>query len=82
MLIFDDSTIAKNIAVATEYFKAYYPIAYRDKKFSGGTTGFIPFNIEFTVDGLSGIKIYNKLRVDTSFSLRVTQKLLILSLPG
>jgi len=67
MLQFDDSTIAKNIAVAAEYFKAYYPIAYREKKFSGGTTGFIPFNIEFTVDGLSGIKIYNKLRIDTSF---------------
>jgi hypothetical protein len=67
MLQFDDSTIAKNIAVATEYFKAYYPIAYREKKFSGGTTGFIPFNIEFTIDGLSGIKIYNKLRIDTSF---------------
>jgi hypothetical protein len=67
MLQFDDSTIAKNIAIATEYFKAYYPIAYREKKFSGGTTGFIPFNIEFTIDGLSGIKIYNKLRIDTSF---------------
>ena len=67
MLQFDDSIIAKNIAVATEYFKAYYPIAYREKKFSGGTTGFIPFNIEFTIDGLSGIKIYNKLRIDTSF---------------
>ena len=64
---FDDSTIARNLAIAAEYFKAYYPIAYKDKKFSGGTTGFIPFNIEFTVDGLSGIKIYNKLRVDTSF---------------
>jgi len=64
---FDDSTIARNLAIAAEYFKAYYPIAYKEKKFSGGTTGFIPFNIEFTIDGLSGIKIYNKLRVDTSF---------------
>lgn len=67
MLKFDDSLIAKNIAIATEYLKAYYSIAYREKKFSGGTTGFIPFNIEFTIDGLSGIKIYNKLRIDTSF---------------
>jgi hypothetical protein len=64
---FDDSTIARNLAIAAEYFKAYYPIAYKDKKFSGGTTGFIPFNIEFTIDGLSGIKIYNKLRIDASF---------------
>ena len=64
---FDNSTITRNLAIAAEYFKAYYAVAYKDKKFSGGTTGFIPFNIEFTIDGLSGIKIYNKLRVDTSF---------------
>ena len=64
---FDDSTIARNLAIAAEYFKAYYTVAYKKTKFSGGTTGFIPFNIEFTIDGLSGIKIYNKLRVDTSF---------------
>jgi hypothetical protein len=64
---FDDSTIARNLAIAAEYFKAYYTVAYKKTKFSGGTTGFIPFNIEFTIDGLSGIKIYNKLRIDTSF---------------
>ena len=64
---FDDSTIARNLAIAAEYFKAYYSVAYKKTKLSGGTTGFIPFNIEFTVDGLSGIKIYNKLRIDTSF---------------
>ena len=64
---FDDSTIARNLAIAAEYFKAYYVVAYKKTKLSGGTTGFIPFNIEFTIDGLSGIKIYNKLRIDTSF---------------
>ena len=64
---FDNSTISRNLAIAAEYFKAYYAVAYKETKLSGGTTGFIPFNIEFTIDGLSGIKIYNKLRIDTSF---------------
>jgi len=77
-LTFDTSNILKNVAVATEYFKAYYGIVYQNsssnddgsnptQKFSGGTNGFIPFNIDFTVDGISGIKIYNKLTINTSF---------------
>jgi protein tyrosine phosphatase (PTP) superfamily phosphohydrolase (DUF442 family) len=77
-LTFDTSNILKNVAVATEYFKAYYAIQYQNtssnddgsnptQKFSGGTNGFIPFNIDFTVDGISGIKIYNKLTINTSF---------------
>jgi len=63
----DNSTIVKNLALATEYFKSYYKVAYEKNLYSGGTTGFIPFNIEFTLDGISGIKIYDKLVVDTSF---------------
>ena len=58
---------SKNLALATEYFKSYYKVAYEKNTYSGGTTGFIPFNIEFTLDGISGIKIYDKLVVDTSF---------------
>jgi len=72
---FDDSTISKNKSVATEFFRAYQvvksekPSSTTNEKieYPGGTTGFIPFNIEFTVDGISGIKIYDKLEVDTSF---------------
>lgn len=30
-------------------------------------TGFIPFNMSFTMDGLSGMKIYNKFYIDTTF---------------
>jgi len=63
----DNSTIVKNLALATEYFKSYYKAAYELKTYSGGTTGFIPFNIEFTLDGISGIKIYDNFVVDTSF---------------
>jgi hypothetical protein len=69
---FDDSTISKNISIATEFFKAYQAVKVEKLKkklinYSGGTTGFIPFTIDFTLDGISGIKIYDKLIVDTSF---------------
>jgi hypothetical protein len=59
-----DDIIEGNISVGTEYFK--YIVA-KSKSSSGGTIGFIPFKISFTMDGLSGIKIYNKLNVDTRF---------------
>jgi hypothetical protein len=34
---------------------------------SSGTEGFLPVSIELTLDGLSGIKIYNGLNIDTAF---------------
>jgi hypothetical protein len=62
---FTDSLITENLKVATEYFKA--TAANKSNKNSGGFIGFIPFKMNFTMDGISGIKIYNELNVDTSF---------------
>ena len=62
---FTDSLITENLKVATEYFKT--TVADKSNKISGGSIGFIPFKMNFTMDGLSGIKIYNELNVDTSF---------------
>jgi hypothetical protein len=59
-----DDTIQKNISVVTEYYKY---LLSKNKADSGGTIGFIPFKLSFTMDGLSGIKIYNKLEVNTEF---------------
>jgi len=72
---FDDSTISKNKSIAAEFFRAYQAVKSEKKssttnekiEYPGGTTGFIPFNIEFTIDGISGIKIYDKLVINTSF---------------
>jgi hypothetical protein len=68
---FTDSLITENLKVATEYFKATVANVQNDAvskiKNSGGSIGFIPFKINFTMDGLSGIKIYNELVLDTSF---------------
>jgi hypothetical protein len=60
----DPGAIEKNISVVTEYYK--YLIASQ-KNQQGGTVGFIPFKLNFSMDGISGIKIYNKLHVDTRF---------------
>jgi hypothetical protein len=60
----DTGAIEKNISVVTEYYK--YLIASQ-KNQQGGTVGFIPFKLNFSMDGISGIKIYNKLHVDTRF---------------
>ena len=59
-----DDAIEGNISIGTEFFK--YLVA-KNKSSTGGTIGFIPFKISFTMDGLSGIKIYNKLNIDTRF---------------
>jgi hypothetical protein len=68
---FVDSRINQNLEVATEYFRALVSKRTYDAdnklNTSAGSLGFIPFNMNFTMDGISGIKIYNKLSVDTSF---------------
>jgi hypothetical protein len=59
-----DDIIESNISVVTEYYKY---LLSKNKATSGGTIGFIPFKLSLTMDGLSGIKIYNKLNVNTEF---------------
>jgi len=61
------TVISKNSAVATEFFKAFYAIKSKKTKYPGGSTGFVPYTIDFSLDGISGIKIYDKLHIDTSF---------------
>jgi len=56
--------VNKNISIATEYYK--YLMASSANK-QGGGIGFIPFKLGFTMDGISGLKIYNRIIVNTSF---------------
>ena len=71
--------IENNLSVGTEYFK--YLISSQTNQ-QGGTVGFIPFKIGFTMDGLSGIKIYNKLNIDTRFLPRAYGNTLDLIVTG
>jgi predicted chitinase len=56
--------IDSNISIVTEYYKYQQS---QNKEGGGGTIGFIPFKLGLTMDGLAGIKIYNKLHVNTRF---------------
>ena len=56
------NTIKKNSEIAAEYFRAYSA----DQK-DGGSIGFIPFNVNLKMDGISGIKIYNEILLNTRF---------------
>ena len=61
-------TIEKNIATATEHFK--YLSSYiqsQDEKYASSHTGFIPISLGVTMDGISGIKIFQAINVGTKF---------------
>jgi hypothetical protein len=62
-LIISDNLIEKNISIGTEYLK--YKLSKSNSKQS--SVGFIPFKLGIKMDGLSGIKIYQELNIDTSY---------------
>ena len=62
----NDDIIEKNLSIVTEFYK--YIIAKEGQKSpQAGTIGFIPFKLSITMDGISGIKIYNKLNINSRF---------------
>jgi len=63
-----NDTIDTNVAIATEYYKYLNAKAQTENpNFASPTLGFIPFNLGITLDGISGIKIYNEVNVSTRF---------------
>ena len=63
-----DEIIDKNIAIATEFYKYVQPEIQKEvPKYGSPLQGFIPINLSITMDGISGIKIYNALNVSTRF---------------
>ena len=72
-LTINDDFISTQISTHASYFAYEQAVKTQDeikKNLSGlgpGSMGFIPFNLKLTLDGISGIKIYNKIKVDTRF---------------
>lgn len=66
--------IERNLSVVTEYYKYILNKESQDQPTAGGTIGFIPFKLSLTLDGISGIKIYNKLSINTEFLPKVYGK--------
>jgi hypothetical protein len=79
---FSDNIIEKNISTVTEYYKWLIAKSAEGKDVSGGTIGFIPFRLNLTLDGISGIKIYNVLHVNTEFLPRAYGKTVDLIVTG
>ncbi len=76
----DEGIIKKNVSLVTEYYK--YFLAKKQSDNQAGTVGFIPFKLNFTVDGISGIKLYNQITIDTSFLPKAYGKTLIFIVTG
>lgn len=71
-LNFNDEFIKNNQKITQEYFKyAQADVTLsedpEDKGVTESSIGFIPFNLSVDMVGLSGLKIYNRLKVNTSF---------------
>ena len=79
---FADNIIEKNISTVTEYYKWLIAENTKGKPTSGGSVGFIPFKLGLTLDGISGIKIYNVLRVNTEFLPKAYGKTVNLIITG
>ena len=64
---FDLQAQDKNMGMMNDYFKSEEAKIYKTSEAGSPSIGFIPFELGLTMDGLSGLKIYNKLNVDTTF---------------
>ena len=59
--------ISSNLSIVPNYYKEIFNLAYKNKKLPSGQGGFMPFNLNLELDGISGIKIYSKLKVQNRF---------------
>jgi len=58
--------IDRNVSVVTEFYKYCQSVLQEKReKYASPTNGFIPISLGLTLDGISGIKIYNALNVVT-----------------
>jgi len=64
---FIPDTITFNKDTIKGYNEYLHASASLGKDLGSNQTGFIPFNLQLDIDGLSGIRIYQKLNVDTNF---------------
>ena len=63
-LEFDEKTINRGYTSFKNYFSTF---SAENNNYTTGTIGFLPINLQIEIDGLSGIKVYQKILVDTSF---------------
>ena len=64
----DSGLISTQVSTATEFYK-YCQSQFKAKnpKYGSPTIGFIPISLNLSMDGISGMKIYNVVRANTRF---------------
>lgn len=64
-----DDDISTNLEVMSEYYKLLQAQAVQNAqdKNKSSAQGFLPFNLKLDMDGLSGMKIYQKINIDSTF---------------
>lgn len=63
-----DEIIDQNVATVTEFYRyCNAKLQELDEKYASPSKGFVPISLNATVDGISGVKIYNEINVDTRF---------------
>jgi hypothetical protein len=66
-LQYNDTFIAQGKGVYKNYLNILNNERYKSEKLPSSNVGFIPLSFELTLDGISGIKIYNKLNINNTF---------------
>tara|TARA_R110001583_G_scaffold29871_1_gene103947 strand:+ start:5948 stop:9430 length:3483 start_codon:yes stop_codon:yes gene_type:complete len=59
--------VADNTSAVNHYNSYLQASASLNSPNAESSVGFLPFNLQLTLDGISGIKIYNKLEINQSF---------------
>ena len=64
----DTELIDSQISFATEFYKyCQFQFQQKNPKYGSPIIGFVPINLNLSMDGISGMKIYNVVRTSTRF---------------
>ena len=64
----DTELINSQVNFATEFYKyCQYQFQQKNPKYGSPIIGFVPINLNLSMDGISGMKIYNVVRTSTRF---------------
>jgi lysozyme len=66
-LQYNDTFISQGKGVYKNYLNILNSERYKSQNLPSSDVGFIPLSFELTLDGISGIKIYNKLNINNKF---------------
>jgi hypothetical protein len=66
-LFSDNVLVGRGKSTFQSFINTLSQSQYEKTKIPSGNIGFIPVSFDLTLEGLSGVKIYNKLNIDTRF---------------